>query len=100
MRTGRPKKSLVLSQEEREKLEQWARRPKTAQRLALRSRVVLGCADGLSNQTVARSRYAHLAPGYLAEAVEKLATTIPPTEETQTDTAIDTEVFELSAAER
>ena len=54
MRTGRPKKSLVLSQEEREKLEQWARRPKTAQRLALRSRVVLGCADGLSNQTVAR----------------------------------------------
>jgi len=54
MRTGRPKRSLVLTNEEREKLEQWVRRPKTAQRLALRSRVVLGCADGLSNQAVAR----------------------------------------------
>lgn len=54
MRTGRPKKPLVLTNEEREKLEQWARRPKTAQRLALRSRIVLGCADGLSNQAVAR----------------------------------------------
>ena len=54
MRTGRSKKPLVLTNEEREKLEQWARRPKTAQRLALRSRVVLGCAGGLSNQAVAR----------------------------------------------
>ena len=35
-------------------MEQWARRPKTAQRLALRSRLVLRCAEGLSNQTVAR----------------------------------------------
>ena len=49
-----PKKPLVLTNEEREKLEQWARQPKTAQRLALRSRVVLGCAGGLSNQAVAR----------------------------------------------
>jgi transposase len=54
MRTGRPKKPLVLSDEEREKLEQWARRPKTAQRLALRARLVLSCAAGLSNQAVAR----------------------------------------------
>ena len=54
MRTGRPKKPLVLTDEEREKLQQWARRPKTAQRLALRSRIVLGCAEGLSNQAVAR----------------------------------------------
>ena len=54
MLTGRPKKPLVLTDEEREKLQQWARRPKTAQRLALRSRIVLGCAEGLSNQAVAR----------------------------------------------
>ena len=53
MRTGRPKQPLVLSDEERAKLEQWVRRPKTAQRLALRSRIVLGCAEGLSNQAVA-----------------------------------------------
>lgn len=54
MRTGRPKKPLVLTHEEREKLQQWAKRPKTAQRLALRSRLVLSCAEGLSNQAVAR----------------------------------------------
>ena len=54
MRTGRPKKPLVLTIEEREKLEQWARGPKTAQRLALRSRIVLRCAEGLANQAVGR----------------------------------------------
>ena len=54
MPMGRPKKELKLTGEERQKLEQWARRPKTAQRLALRSRIVLRCADGLSNQAVAR----------------------------------------------
>jgi len=54
MRTGRPKKPLLLTDEEREKLQQWASRPKTAQRLALRSRIVLGCAEGLPNQAVAR----------------------------------------------
>jgi len=53
MRTGRPKKPLVLTNEEREKLEQWTRRPKTAQRLALRSRIVLRCAEGVPNQAVA-----------------------------------------------
>ena len=49
MRTGRPKKELILPPEERQKLEQWARRPKTAQRLALRARIVLACADGQPN---------------------------------------------------
>jgi transposase len=53
MRTGRPKKPLTLTEDERRTLEQWARRPKTAQRLALRSRVVLACADGLPNRRVA-----------------------------------------------
>src|SRR5487761_1641167 len=54
MRTGRPKKSLILTNEEREQLQQWARRPKSTQRLAFRARIVLGCAEGLSNQGVAR----------------------------------------------
>src|SRR6202050_1165377 len=53
MRTGRPKKPLTLSDDERQKLEQWARRPKTAQRLALRSRIVLACAEGKTNVEVA-----------------------------------------------
>ena len=46
---------LVLSDEERTTLEQWARRPKTSQRLALRSRVVLACSTGSSNTSVAKS---------------------------------------------
>jgi transposase len=44
---------LVLSDEERETLERWVRRPKTSQRLALRSRIVLTCSEGLSNTAVA-----------------------------------------------
>jgi transposase len=45
---------LVLSDEERELLERWARRPKSAQDLALRCRIVLLCAEGLENTAVAR----------------------------------------------
>ena len=46
-------KPLLLTEDERRTLEQWARRPKTAQRLALRARIVLACADGLPNRAVA-----------------------------------------------
>src|SRR5512144_5476 len=52
-RTGRPKASLVLTNDEREQLVRWSRRAKSAQALALRSRIVLGCADGTDNKTVA-----------------------------------------------
>jgi transposase len=50
---GRPKAELTLSDEERDTLRRWARRPKSAQALALRARVVLACADGASNTEVA-----------------------------------------------
>ena len=46
-------KPIVLTDDERRTLEQWARRPKTAQRLALRSRMVLAGADGVPNRAVA-----------------------------------------------
>lgn len=39
-------KPVVLSDDERETLERWARRPKSAQALALRCRIVLACAEG------------------------------------------------------
>jgi transposase len=52
-RSGRPKAELVLSEEEREALERWARRPASAQALAQRSRIVLACAAGQTNQAVA-----------------------------------------------
>jgi transposase len=52
-RTGRPKPSLTLSDDERDQLLRWSRRAKSAQALALRSRIVLACAEGLDNKTVA-----------------------------------------------
>ena len=53
MRTGRPMPTLTVSSEEREALERWARRPKTAQALARRAEVVLGAAAGTSNTALA-----------------------------------------------
>jgi transposase len=54
MRRGRPKAHLVISPTERKRLEGWARRPKTAQALALRARIVLRCAGGETNRGVAQ----------------------------------------------
>jgi transposase len=52
-RTGRPKVELILSAEEREQLTRWSRRAKSSQALALRSKVVLACAQGSSNKEAA-----------------------------------------------
>jgi len=67
MRIGRPTPPVILTVDERETLEQWARRPKTAQALAQRARIVLACATehtngdialaaGVTRQTVGRWR--------------------------------------------
>ena len=53
-RRGRPTAQIVLSDDEREALQRWARRPTTAQALALRCRIVLAAADGALNQDIAR----------------------------------------------
>ena len=45
MRKGR-QSAFGLDGAERETLEQWTRRPKTAQALALRARIILSSADG------------------------------------------------------
>ena len=51
---GRPKAELVLTDEEREQLVRWSRRAKSSQALALRSRIVLACAEpGVTNAQVA-----------------------------------------------
>jgi transposase len=54
MRTGRPKKALEIADADREKLSMMARRPKSAQAMALRARIVLSCAEGTNNSEVAR----------------------------------------------
>ncbi len=52
-RTGRPKTELTLAEDEREQLVRWSRRAKSSQALALRSKIVLACADGADNKSVA-----------------------------------------------
>lgn len=55
MQTGRPKRSLNLAPFDKEKLTMLARRPKSAQRVALRSKIVLRAVEGQSNQEIARN---------------------------------------------
>src|SRR4051812_50181320 len=52
-RTGRPTAKLVLADEEAQTLQRWARRPTSAQALALRAKIVLACAEGATNKDVA-----------------------------------------------
>jgi len=54
MAIGRPIPVLRLTDDEREALERWTRRPTTAQALAQRARVILACASGRTNTRVAR----------------------------------------------
>src|SRR3989449_5254755 len=51
---GRPMARLVVAPSERETLERWMRRRKTAQGLALRAQIVLRCATGRTNMVVAQ----------------------------------------------
>jgi DNA-binding CsgD family transcriptional regulator len=50
---GRPKAKLALTDEERTTLTRWTRRRKSAQAIALRARIVLACAEGLTNADIA-----------------------------------------------
>jgi transposase len=52
-RTGRPPAAVILTAQERAQLERWSRRAKSSQALALRCKIVLGCADGTSNKDIA-----------------------------------------------
>ena len=52
MQRGRPVPELTLTAQERETLQCWERRRKTAQVLGLRARIVLACAEGKSNTAV------------------------------------------------
>jgi transposase len=54
MRTGRPKVALILTDEERQRLDSWAHRSRTAPQLARRARIILACAEGSDSKVVAR----------------------------------------------
>jgi hypothetical protein len=53
-RRGRPVRPVVLSSVERRTLQRWLRSPRVPARLATRARVILTCAQGKSNISVAR----------------------------------------------
>jgi len=69
---------VVLSDDERDTLERWARRPKSSQALALRCRIVLECAAGGHNNEVAerlgidRTTVGRWRRRFLAERLEGL----------------------------
>jgi len=54
MRTGRPKRPLILTAEEQERLQCLAHRARSQPALARRARVILASAQGLANNLVAR----------------------------------------------
>lgn len=54
MRRGRPTAKLELTDDERTVLERYVRRGTTAQRLSIRARIVLSCAEGSTNKKAAR----------------------------------------------
>jgi DNA-binding CsgD family transcriptional regulator len=58
-RFGRPTARINLTDNERGKLQRWARRPSSAQVLALRSRIVLASAEGRTDQDVAAELKVH-----------------------------------------
>ncbi len=60
-RVGRRLVPLKLTKAERETLERWVRRRKTAQQLALRARIVLRSAQGHANREIARQLGVHEA---------------------------------------
>ena len=51
---GRPAAEIDLTDTERDTLQRWARRHSTAQSLVLRSKIVLACDDGSTNNEIAR----------------------------------------------
>ena len=61
MRKGRPKVTLILTAEERQRLDSLAHRSRSAAALARRARIILACADGSDSKVVARRL--HVTPG-------------------------------------
>jgi transposase len=56
---GRPTVAIELTEQERDTLQRWARRHTSSQALALRCRIVLGCAEGLANTAIAQRQGCH-----------------------------------------
>jgi transposase len=60
MGRGRKPLEVIVGKSEKARLEEWSRRPKTAQALALRARIVLRAAAGLNSTQIAQELGVHL----------------------------------------
>jgi hypothetical protein len=76
MAIGGPTKPLNVTPEEKQNLSMLARRPKSAQAMAMGARIVLGCSEGLSNGEVAKRM--RIAGGATACKGANLAGAPPP----------------------
>ena len=54
MRRGRPKVALILTEDERRRLDSLAHRSRSAPHVARRARIILACAEGVDSKVVAR----------------------------------------------
>jgi transposase len=54
MRRGRPKVALILTEDERRRLDSLAHRSRSAPHVARRARIILACAEGADSKVVAR----------------------------------------------
>ena len=61
MRMGRPKVALIVTTDERRRLESLAHRSRSAPHVARRARIILACAEGTDSKVVARRL--HVTPG-------------------------------------
>ena len=54
MRRGRPKVALILTEDERRRLDSLAHRSRSAPHVARRARIILACGEGIDSKAVAR----------------------------------------------
>lgn len=72
MRTGRPKVALILTDDERRRLDSLAHRSRSAAALARRARIILACAAGIDSKLVARRL--HVTPGTVCKWRKRFVT--------------------------
>src|ERR1700730_1634848 len=65
MRTGRPKVALILTEDERRRLDSLAHRSRSAPHIARRARIILACAEGADGKVVARRL--HVTPATVSK---------------------------------
>jgi transposase len=65
MRTGRPKVALILTADERQRLDSLAHRSRSAPHVARRARIIVACAEGADNHVVAHRL--HVTPATVCQ---------------------------------